>query len=391
MRAFISGFLILSALLSTHSASASPQAEKEWTFLLFLNGHNNLDQFGNLNLNQMEKVGSSDRVNLVVQWASAKSNRATKRLLVRRDSNENVVTSPVLQEMGRVDMGDPGELKKFILWGMDNYPAKHYFVAVWDHGSGWHNFDPEQPVTKGISWDDYSGNSISTEELGRVMQDVKSATGRKIDIYGSDACLMQMAEIAGEMAGTIDYFVGSQELEPGAGWPYDQFLGPLVSNPSMSPRELSKILVDKYAASYSSGVTLSSLDMSKFDAFARSMARLSTSISSLSSSLRTKVKDAALASMAFDYSDYGDVGDFLQQLNAKNVVFSDASVVRDVKNALGALVVESKTSRDYAKATGLSVWLPKDAGTLRSHEDEYRTLDFNRSTNWSRAISDYLN
>src|SRR4051812_33685323 len=90
-------------VLSFGSLSAMA-AEKEWTFLLFLNGNNNLDSFGKLNINQMEKVGSSDQVNLVVQWAS-KANHGTKRLYVQKDDNASQVTSPIVQDMGQIDMG----------------------------------------------------------------------------------------------------------------------------------------------------------------------------------------------------------------------------------------------------------------------------------------------
>src|SRR5687768_5808271 len=64
-------------LLSLSQANASDK--KEWTFLIFLNGNNNLDRYGTLNLNQIEKVGSTDKINVVVQWASY-STGTVKRL-----------------------------------------------------------------------------------------------------------------------------------------------------------------------------------------------------------------------------------------------------------------------------------------------------------------------
>src|ERR1700757_4673970 len=93
---------LLALPLASHPAAA---ADKEWTFLLYLNGNNNLDSFGKLNINQMEAVGSSDAVNMVVQWASLE-NGDVRRLLVQKDNDTNNVTSPVVQNMGSVDMGD---------------------------------------------------------------------------------------------------------------------------------------------------------------------------------------------------------------------------------------------------------------------------------------------
>jgi hypothetical protein len=70
MRHIISAIALFS-LFSTSALAGTPT--KEWTFLVFLNGHNNLDSYGTLDLLEMEKVGSTDRVNVVVQWASASS------------------------------------------------------------------------------------------------------------------------------------------------------------------------------------------------------------------------------------------------------------------------------------------------------------------------------
>ncbi|MFZ9594816.1 MAG: hypothetical protein ACO3A2_01925, partial [Bdellovibrionia bacterium] len=72
-----------------------PRQEKEWTFLTFMNGKNNLDSFGALNINQMEKVGSTDQINVVVQWASLK-NKSVKRLFINQDQNPKKVTSHIL-------------------------------------------------------------------------------------------------------------------------------------------------------------------------------------------------------------------------------------------------------------------------------------------------------
>src|SRR5207249_2834038 len=43
----------------------------KWTFLVYLDAANNLRDFGPLNFNQMEQVGSTADVNIVVQWKQA--------------------------------------------------------------------------------------------------------------------------------------------------------------------------------------------------------------------------------------------------------------------------------------------------------------------------------
>ena len=115
---------------------------------MYLNGNNSLDSFGPMNLNQMETVGSTAQLNMVVQWASMQ-NGTTKRLLVNKDNDKNKVTSKIIQDMGPVDMGDYKNLVEFVKWGAANFPAKHYFISVWNHGNGWElrSFD-----NSGLPW-----------------------------------------------------------------------------------------------------------------------------------------------------------------------------------------------------------------------------------------------
>ena len=132
--------------------------EKEWTFLVFLNAHNNLDSYGDMNIKQMEKIGSSEKINIVVQWASL-SAETTKSLYIVKSENPEEIVSPVVDDPGLVDMGNYENLIEFVHWGIEKYPAKHYLVAVWNHGSGWHkqNFSATD-----ISFDDISNHSLTS-------------------------------------------------------------------------------------------------------------------------------------------------------------------------------------------------------------------------------------
>ncbi|MEK7690151.1 MAG: clostripain-related cysteine peptidase, partial [Bdellovibrionota bacterium] len=245
--------LVMGTLGGNFANADSQPVKKEWTLLVFMNGNNNLDDFGAYDLNEMEKVGSTDQVNVVVQWASLATNNV-KRMYVTKDDDDQTVTSLPVQEMGAVDMGSYQALTDFIKWGAEKYPAKRYFVDVWDHGSGWHARKRLGVARSGfnaldISWDDNTGNSITTEQLGKSIKDAAKAIGQKIDIYGSDACLMAMAEVAGEMKGAVNIFLGAQELEPGPGWPYDTFLARLTAKPVADAKEASKMLVEEFVIS----------------------------------------------------------------------------------------------------------------------------------------------
>lgn len=393
--------LALVFLLGVAFTSPSAKAEeKDWTFLLFLNGNNNLDSFGALNINQMEKVGSSDRVNLVVQWAS-ESVKNTRRIYVQKDDNASAVTSPVVQEMGNVDMGDARVLEDFIRWGVTTYPARHYFVAVWDHGSGWRALQARKRgegfQISDISWDDNTGHSITTKQLGQVMNNVAQWMGRKIDIYGSDACLMGMVEVAGEMKNSVDFFLGSQELEPGEGWPYTEFFAPLVANPAMSPRDFSSHMVVEYTKSYSPGgsngendATMSAFDLNHYDAIKNAVNNLGSEISRMPDAVRSQVARASKDALNFAYSDYVDFGDFLKKLGGQAIKSFDPKTLQDATDALSRFVVDSKNTGSYQAATGMSIWIPSSTSIYNSYVGRYRELTFDNDTRWSQALSGFV-
>ena len=370
---------------------------KTWTFLVYLNGDNNLDGFGEENIRAMEKVGSNDQVNIVVQWAS-ESARKTVRLLVRKSTDASRVTSPIIQDMGLVDMGDYHNLQDFIQWGVTNYPADHYFVDVWNHGSGWHAVKPSAALHSShlfgdISWDDNSGHSISTEQLGQVMTFAARIIGHKVDLYGSDACLMAMAEVANEMIGSVDFFAGSQETEPGAGWPYAELLSKWQATPNETPDQVAKILTDVYVKSYQGGsngrsdVTFSAFDLNKLSGFNRAMTNLGVSLRRLNAADRAKVVKLAAKTQSFAYRDYGDVLDFVGKLSTAGLSGVSSTVITDVQAAASQLIIANSVTPRYARAKGLSIWLPSDRWSFDKNSQRYLRMSFNAGTQWGDTLT----
>lgn len=368
-----------------------PTALKEWTFLVFINGHNNLSSFADMNIIDMEKTGSSDKVNLVVEWGSA-SSKMTKRLLVKKSTNPKKVMSPSVMEMPDHDMGDYRNLVDFVAWGVKNYPAKKYFVAVWNHGSGWHR-TAKGMTARDISFDDNTGNFISTEQLGLAMQESAKIIGHNVDIYGSDACLMQMVEVAGEFKGSVDIMVGSQELEPGEGWPYAPFVKQWIAKPTMTPAEVSILLSKEYQKSYDGGVygnkpdtTFSAVDLTKLPALYSSLTTLQNSLRGLSSAQFAQVKTAINNSMSFYYSDYVDLGDFLAKTQALG--FSRGiEGLSSSQSALKQVVLTADNGDNFLKASGLSIWLPTYSST---ELNRYDNLEFSKATGWNELVRQVL-
>lgn len=389
---------VLASLFFVSSALAAQPAQKDWTVLVYLNGNNNLDSFGAININQMEQVGSTDNVNVVVQWASTGA-KTTKRVYVTKDNDTNTVSSPIIADIGNVDMGNYKTLEDFIHWGVKNYPAKHYFIDIWDHGSGWHNLQARfagQPFhTQDISWDENTGSYITTEQLGQVMADAAQAIGHKVDIYGSDACLMAMAEVANEMADSVGIFVGSQETEPGAGWPYGDWLARWANTPNAAATDIASALVETYVKSYQGGsngqgeVTFSAFDMSKLSLLDAAIANFSKKVQSLDATGKAALLKAAQGVQVFYDDDYADLVDFMKQISAKNVRGIDTQDVADVTSAAKQFVIANADTQQYARANGLSIWLPTRSSQYSENAQRYKAMRFNAATDWGSAL-DFL-
>lgn len=65
--------------------------------------------------------------------------------MLRRDASQPYVPAGP----GRTDTGDPAVLIDFLSWGIRRYPARRYFVVIWNHGEGWDDTPMYETVTTG--------------------------------------------------------------------------------------------------------------------------------------------------------------------------------------------------------------------------------------------------
>lgn len=389
--------LVLPFLLLSLPSSVFGAAEpKEWTLMVFMNGHNNLDRFGTMDMNEMEKVGTTEKVNVVVQWASS-ANGNTRRVLVRRDNDPNRVTSPAVETHAPIDMGDWRQLVEFVRWTVEHYPARRYFLDVWDHGSGWHMLRGARGIRPSdISWDDHTGNYITTEQLGEAVREAARLIGHPIDVYGSDACLMAMAEVADEMGDSVLVSVGSEEVEPAEGWPYDGLLAGWNALATATPHDVARVLAREYLKSYQNGsqgnrdVTFSAFDMTKMARFNEAVSAFGAKLRTLGAGDRRKVVSAASNTISFTYGDYGDLLDFLTLVERERISALNRDLFSGIRDAVGEFVFANVVTSDYARAKGVALWLPSSKSTYDSYATRYKGLRFHQHTGWGDALQHLL-
>lgn len=382
---------------SAISQDKKTKLSKEWTIMVYVNAKNDLEKFGMKDINEMEMIGSSDRINIVVELgrmdgfdASEGDWTGAKRYLIRKDNNTNAITSPVLFETDKVDMGDWKHLVDFGKWAKAKYPAKKYMLIVWNHGSGWKK-SSKSLVDKGLSYDFETNNHFTTPQLGMALKEI----GR-LDVYGSDACLMQMVSIVYEIKDGITYIVGSEETEPGDGYTYNTMLGPIVSNPEITPYKAAKVLVDAYSDHYQSideGSTQSFIKTSSLEKLLTLMN--DWAYAATQSKEKALIKRAVYKAQRYAEPDNKDLYHFLslvlaETLNADVKEKGEALMEYIKKSVVGYSRYTNSSGGwwgpvDYSNSHGIAVYLPKVW-----FDPTYNELKISEHSDWDKFINWYL-
>jgi hypothetical protein len=395
--------------------------KKPWTVMVYMAGDNNLDPEGVQDLKEMKKVGSTDKLNIVAQFDRA-SSHVSRRYYLRKGG---IVTSDAVASLGNVNTGDPKFLNDFIQWGVKNYKADHYLLILWNHGQGWDDTDiyaneryrslrrlatgrtrhalfhspvrqtlegaKGEQVARAILLDDNAKDFLDNQEMKKVLANTAKLLKRKLDILGMDACLMSMAEVGCQIYESAAYTVGSEQTEPGAGWPYHTILGVLAKNPAMKPRELSTLIVDKYLASYTDadGVTCSACDLSKADTLAAAVAGLAKALkSSLSdSTARQRLLTVRNQVQCYEVTDNIDLVDFCSLLTKAGagpaIVKASQQVIQVVQ--AGYIIKQGYKGTDVKNSHGVAIYFPTQAVSPL-----YAGLNFSEKTGWDEFLKAYL-
>jgi hypothetical protein len=360
----------------------------KWTVLVYLNGDNNLEENALVDMNELEEVGSTDDVHLLVQldrsrrysredgnWSGARRYRA------ERDSNRHQIGSEVLVELGSVDSGVPETFVDFISWGVENFPAEHYAFIIWDHGWGWDM--TAGGARKGVSSDDGTGNwiSIAGGDLEQIVSQATDLTGSKLALVGMDACLMANWEVATVVAPYAEVYVASQATESLDGWAYHTAFGDLVADPEMDSAELGTVIAQRFIETRDS--TQSVVELVALEYLNRSIDGLALEI------MEAEVpRDAVLGSARRAQTFDGDVpdrdlGDLTLLLSEADGPPGVADAAADVWDELQGTVIANYTYGEWVRhATGLSIYLP----TSSSPDPAYGDASWAELTHWDELL-----
>lgn len=144
----LSVLLIVSLILITNSAGLASSIsinlektlessdKKSWTFIIYLDADNNLENAAKKAFNLLELTGSNKNISIVVQFDSLNLFKGVRRYYVTYDVSSDI-NSDLIEILDEKNMGSPDTLIDFVNWAYVNYPADRYCLILYDHGNGW--------------------------------------------------------------------------------------------------------------------------------------------------------------------------------------------------------------------------------------------------------------
>lgn len=273
-----------------------------WTVIVHLCGDNNLEPWAVADLEEMEKIGSKNGVNIVVlmdtfsyfdcgaHWYYIEP--GSDHVDVESDRNDCDCDEICGGCPGELNMASGAVLQYTVKTAVEEYPADKYMVVLWNHGGGWKGvcYDDSSELLNGVYTDRLSTNETA-DALAAVEKEITTTgidTDFELTMLSYDACLNGMIEVVYENRNVAKYMTASITLIPVQGYPYDKVLENLTKLPRLSDVEFGKKIVDAYVEYYTmcagNGIEyygdaqLSLFDLSKAQALGDAVDALATEL-----------------------------------------------------------------------------------------------------------------
>ena len=386
--------------ISSWTKSAE-KVEKEWTFICYSDADNNLNSYGIADINEMEQVGSTADINIVVLFDGS-SNGDSKAYYIQQDSNTSSITSPQIPLTSinaswgtELNMGNPQTCIDFVKYVYNNYPAKKYAMDFWNHGGSW---------KYGMCSDDTNSDDLTMLEVRTIYEKLRVDTGKKLlwDVMGMDECLMSDVEVAYDAKQYVNYICNSEDSIGGDGWEYNLVLQHIKDQPTMDPETFAYWIYKEYGNYYGTSgsyTTMSVVNVTEFDY------SLMPAINNLGQKLRHKAKTlnsniATAATNSASWQGYTwnrDLIHFAQNLQSQIPVGTDA----DIYNA-AQLIINLGAANPFGEAPWNATWnhsksiLCHNLNTNEhgitiycsgtSYDTVYDTLKIVSETTWDEAL-----
>lgn len=465
------------AFLETSYKEERKNCYKPWTVLVFMEADNDLSPYSYWDLYEMERKmksyphgASSLLSDVLVEWDTDKDD-GIKRVHVQESENNynhsvdleffkkadpSLIQSPIVARFGEKDFTIQQRLKNFLEWGIKEYPAKNYMVVIWGHGEGYIGKPENQQLTSTLFPTPAANNSLFLNEndltlnfdyefesafpapknfggvaldyseleyldiptISDTLEEVRILTleeEKKIDILSFDACLMQSLEVAFDLKNSVEFLVGSQQIQNYLGMPYRMLMSRL-NNKVMSPYEFAKEIPSIVEESFSKGGYQGDIDPEGLRTFTVSSINLNEmglvllpALAEFSKAMNVYIDEKMIRKLELGYildktpsfqGESRDIGIFmgsvLMLLNEEAERNGRYTLAAErLKNAANDVIYAiNRSTMNYAYGTmyyspqgsqnknyllgffkGLSAWIPKSGNTFKLRKDEFKNSE----------------
>jgi len=368
----------------------------DWTFMVYLDADNNLENASIDIFLNMSSVGSSSQVNIVAQMdripgQDARYNNWTdcKRFNITKGMTPTPGNATL--DLGEVNMGHPDTLKDFINWTIYQYPANYYFLTLWDHGIGCMGLCFDMNIPESAS------DFLTLPELSQALSGLPAI----MDVVLLDACSMSMTEVAYQIKDYANVLVGPEGLGY-APAPYDDYLSSLTNNPSMLPNAFAEEVVTDYidwckpigniqnATMAATDLTEIASLMAAIENFALKLKEKETSYNNLIDLARnlTAQYQGPYASQSGYYIDLYHFAQLTHQHILDEELQDTSDQVMTALSIGNAIII--KANKAHPNSHGLSIFFPNEEAKYDSFGSVYEETTFAEDMPWDEFVKYHL-
>lgn len=221
---------------------------RNWTFLYYLNGDNDLREHVSMSVGKLHESGAPQDTAVIAQlyrgdyrW-SLKTLPQKLKSLCNPPAAQAVATDwrgrrtfqmvgpgqSVEIGRGREKPGDWRSLRDFLIEGMEKFPSQHTMLVLAGHGTG-----------KNGLLVDGDGDRIKPADLQRALHEAQEATGRKVDVLLMESCKMGVPEVTRPLQDEGVEVLASPEKVLMGKARHDLLMAEVAKNSALKPAELA--------------------------------------------------------------------------------------------------------------------------------------------------------
>lgn len=347
--------------------------EKEWTFLLYDDA--DFDNAGDPLLSFKDHMSSNDDINYLV-LRDGEFRDAAYYFIDELHNADSVLS------VGEVNMGAKATLKNFLNYAKQNYPAKRYILAFYNHGGGW----------SGCCYDKSAQDMLTNNEMSEAIAE----TGGIDLMLFTAPCNLGSVEAIYQMRNVADYYLGSAEASGYIFW-YDvmpQIDQYLKTHVTVQSRELASKIIELIDQTNTDPqirnlMTMSAMDLSKANDLVLSF----NAVTDYYILNMNKFIDLPKDNLKRYYGEnYIDLKDLLLDLLNQETDQTAIDLLNDAIQQFDECIVVECHGDPHFDSHGLNIFYPD---TTYNSEIYYSPLgiglDFKDDCSWDELLKGYLN